>query len=156
MMRKTGDGIIAEKADSMRLHCDELAARISHALPQDGVIEIQPGLHLGRFSRPIGPVYASLPPSFCVIAQGAKDIFVGADSFRYDAAHYLITTLELPLSAVVVEASPECPYLSLRLVLDSAVVTSMMVESGDIQQGGDGSVAAVGVSSLDADLLDAC
>ena len=31
----------------------------------------------------------------------------------------------------------------------------MMVESGDIQQGGDGSVTAVGVSPLDADLLDA-
>ncbi|HEY3395501.1 MAG TPA: AraC family transcriptional regulator [Lacipirellulaceae bacterium] len=155
MMRKMGDGTIAEKADSMSLHHDELAARISHALPHDGVFEIQPGLHLGRFSRPIGPVYASLPPSFCVIAQGAKDILVGAESFPYDAAHYLVTTLELPLSAVVVEASPECPYLSLRLVLDSAVVTSMMVEAGDIQQGGDGSVTAVGVSPLDADLLDA-
>jgi AraC-like DNA-binding protein len=155
MMRKMADGIIAAKADSMRLHQDEFAARISHALPHDGVFEIQPGLHLARFSRPIGPVYASLPPSYCVIAQGAKDIFVGADSFRYDAAHYLITTLELPLSAMVVEATPDCPYLSLRLELDSAVVTSMMVESGDLQQGGDGSVSAVGVSPLDEDLLDA-
>ena len=156
MMRKMGDRMITEKADSMRLHQDELAARISQALPHDGVLEIQPGLHLGRFSHPIGPVYATLPPSFCVIAQGAKDIMVGADSFRYDAAHYLITTLELPLSATVVEASSECPYLSLRLVLDAAVVTSMMVESGDIQQGVDGSVTAVGVSPLDANLLDAC
>lgn len=156
MMPTMGDAMIAEKADSMRLHQDELAARISHTLPHDGVIEIQPGLHLGKFSRPIGPVYASLPPSFCVIAQGVKDILVGAESFRYDAAHYLVTTLELPLSAMVVEASPQRPYLSLRLVLDSAVVTSMMVESGDIQQGGDGSVSAVGVSPLDADLLDAC
>jgi AraC-like DNA-binding protein len=155
MMRKMGDGMVAEKADSIRLHQDELAVRISNLLPHDGVLEIQPGLHLGRFSQPIGPVYASLPPSFCVIAQGAKDILVGAESFRYDAAHYLVTTLELPLSAMVVEASPEYPYLSLRLVLDSAVVTAMMVESGDIQQGGDGSVTAVGVSPLDADLLDA-
>jgi AraC-like DNA-binding protein len=154
-MRKMGDGKIAEKPDPMRLHQDELAARIAHAVPRDGVIEIQPGLHFARFSQPIGPVYASLPPSFCVIAQGAKDILVGSDSFRYDPAHYLLTTLELPLSANVVEASVECPYLSLRLVLDSAVVTSMMVESGDIRQGGDGSVTAVGVSPLDADLLDA-
>jgi AraC-like DNA-binding protein len=100
-------------------------------------------------------VYASLPPSFCVVAQGAKDVLVGTDSFRYDAARYLLTTLELPLSATVVEASPERPYLSLRLVLDPAIVTSMMVESGDIRQGGDGSVTAVGVSTLDADLLDA-
>jgi AraC-like DNA-binding protein len=40
-------------------------------------------------------------------------------------------------------------------VLDPAIVTSMMVESGEIRKGGDGSVTAVGVSSLDGDLLDA-
>lgn len=139
----------------MRPAQDNLAARISHALPQDGLVEIQPGLHLARFSQPIGPVYASLLPSFCVIAQGTKDVLVGADSFRYDPEHYLITTMELPLSATVVDASPERPYLSLRLELDSAVVTSMMVESGDIQQGGESNVAAAGVSPLNADLLDA-
>ena len=147
--------MIAEKADPMRLHQDELAARISHVVPRDGVIEVQPGLHLASFSHPIGPVYASLPPSFCVIVQGAKDVLVGSGSFRYDPAHYLLTTLELPLSATVVEASPERPYLSLRLVLDPASVTSMMVESGDIRQSGEGGVTAVGVSPLDADLLDA-
>jgi hypothetical protein len=54
-----------------------------------------------------------------VIAQGVKDIVVGSDSFRYDPAHYVITTLDLPLSATVIEASPERPYLSLRLVLDA-------------------------------------
>ena len=120
----------------MQLQQDELAERISQAVSRDGVFEVQPGLHLSKFSRPTGPVYASLPPSFCVIAQGAKDVLVGANSFRYDPAHYLITTVELPLAGTVVEASREFPYLSLRLVLDSVVVTSMMVESGDIQQGG--------------------
>ena len=155
MMRKMVARQIAEQDDRMWLPQDELAARISHAHPHDGVVEIQPGLHFGRFSHPIGPVYASLPPSFCVVAQGVKDVLVGANTFRYDPAHYLITTMELPLSATIVEASPSCPYLSLRLVLDSAVVTSMMVESGDLQQGGDGGVTAVGVSPLDADLLDA-
>jgi len=139
----------------MCLPQDELAARISDSLQHDGVIEIQPGLHFVRFSQPVGPMYASLPPSFCVVAQGAKVILVGANSFRYDRAHYLITTLELPLAAEVVEASPECPYLSFRLALDSAIVTSMVVESGDIQRNGDHCMTAVGVSPLDTDLLDA-
>ena len=147
--------MIAEMAGPMRRQQDELAARIAHLIPRDGMTEAQPGLYLARFSHPIGPVYASLPPSFCVVAQGVKDVLVGSDVFRYDPAHFLITTLELPLSATVVEASLDRPYLSLRLELDAAIVTSMMVESGDIRQAGDGSVTAVGVSPLDADLLDA-
>ena len=109
MMRKMVARQIADEDRRMWLPQDELAARISHAHPLDGVVEIQPGLHFGRFSHPIGPVYASLPPSFCVVAQGVKDVFVGANSFRYDPAHYLITTLELPLSATIVEASPVVP-----------------------------------------------
>jgi AraC-like DNA-binding protein len=133
----------------------ELADRIASALPLDGTIEVQPGLHYRRHSGPTEPVYASAQPSFCVIAQGSKDITLGEDTFRYDSAHYLISTMELPLTGKVVEASLERPYLSFRLVLDPSVVTSVMVESGFVQPNGDGNVKAVDVSSLDADLLDA-
>src|SRR5690349_8524421 len=87
--QRIAEELIADTADSLRLQQDELAARISQALPRDGMAEIQPGLFFARFSDPIGPVYASLPPSFCVIAQGVKDVLVGNDSFRYDPAHYL-------------------------------------------------------------------
>ena len=155
MMRKMSTQPSNEKSDRMRLDLEELAARIADELPHDGKREIQPGLHLVRQSHPTERAYASVPPSFCVIAQGSKNILVGDSSFRYDPAHYLITTMELPLSAAVVEASPERPYLGLRLVLDSSVITSMMVEASDIQQSGDGGLKAVDVSPLDADLLDA-
>jgi transcriptional regulator GlxA family with amidase domain len=48
------------------------------------------------------------------------------------------------------------PYLALRLVLDPAVVTSTMVESGLVHRQNNCSVKAIAVSSLDADLLNAC
>jgi AraC-like DNA-binding protein len=144
-----------KQVSRMRADQAELADRIATALPQDGTIEVQPGLHYRRHSQPTEPVYASAQPSFCVIAQGSKDITLGEDTFRYDPANYLITTMELPLSGKVVEASPERPYLSFRLVLDPSIVTSVMVESGFVQLNGDGNVKAVDVSSLDADLLDA-
>lgn len=139
----------------MQADQEELADRIASALPQDGTIEVQPGMHYRRHSQPTEPVYASAQPSFCVIAQGSKDITLGDDTFRYDSAHYLISTMELPLSGKVVEALPERPYLSFRLVLDPSVVTSVMVESGHMQPNGDGSVKAVDVRALDTDLLDA-
>jgi AraC-like DNA-binding protein len=151
MMNISGE----RQASRMQADQEELAERIARALPRDGTVEPQPGLHLRRHSRPSERVYASSQPSFCVIAQGTKDILLGEDSFRYDPAHYLISTMELPLIGEVVEASPERPYLSFRLVLDPSIVTSVMVESGLVQPRGDGSVKAVNVSPLDANLLDA-
>lgn len=134
----------------------ELAERIARALPRDGTIEAQPGLHFRRYSWPTEPVHVFAEAAFCVIAQGSKAIMLGEDTFRYDPAHYMISTVELPLAGQVIEASPERPFLGFRLVLDPAVVTAVMVESGLVQQRGDGSgVKAVAVSTLDADLLDA-
>ena len=143
----------SRKAEADR---EELAERIERALPHDGLAEPQPGVHLSRFSQPGDPNHVVLEPCFCVIAQGAKTLTVGGEAFRYDPAHYAITTVGLPMTAEIVEASRERPYLGLRLTLDPAAVASVMVESGIVQGRGDGGVRAVDVSPLDADLLDAC
>ena len=68
---------------------------------------------------------------------------------------YLISTVGLPIISQVDVASAKEPYLGLRLVLDPAVVTSTMVESGFAQRQND-SVKAIAVSKLDFDLLNAC
>ena len=134
----------------------ELAERISRALTRDGALEPLPGLHFRRQSTCALRVHSVGEPSFCVIAQGSKEILLGDAIFRYDPAHYLISTMELPLIGEVVEASTRYPYLSFRLVLDPSVVTSVMVESGIVQTRGEGTgVNAVDVSPLDANLLDA-
>ena len=143
------------QARRMRADREELAHRIALAVPRDGAVEPRPGLHFRRHSRPSERIYGVCTPAFCVIAQGSKDILLGDDIFRYDPAHYLISTMELPLMGEVVEASPDRPYLSFRLVLDPSIVTSVMVESGHVELHGDGSVKAVDVSALDMDLLDA-
>lgn len=97
-----------------------------------------------------------LEPSFCVIAQGSKYILVGDERFRYDPAHYLIATMGLPVAGQVVDATPESPYLGFRLVLDPAVVMSVMLESGAVDsQGESGGVRGIAVNPLDAALLDA-
>jgi len=74
---------------------EELADRIARALPCDGVIEPRPGLHFRRCSRPGERVYGFYQPAFCVIAQGSKELLLGEDRFRYDPAHYMISTVDL-------------------------------------------------------------
>lgn len=142
-------------ASRFRADQHELADRIARAVPEDGRFEVQPGLFLNRASGRDLPVHVVAEPSFCVIAQGRKLILLGHERFHYDAAHYLITTMQLPLVGEVVDATLQEPYLSFRLVLDPTLVTSVMVESGFVEPQGDANLRAVDVSPLGAEILDA-
>ena len=126
-MTPTSDNREARRMEADR---EELAERIARAVPRDGTADPQPGVNLARFARPTELHHGFYEPCFCVIAQGAKTLTLGGETFRYDPAHYMIATVGVPMTAQVVEASPDRPYLSLRLGLDPAVVASVMVESG--------------------------
>ena len=68
-------------------------------------------------------------PSVCLIAQGAKRVLLGEDVYVYDAHHFLLTSVDLPIVAQVTEASPEKPYLGLMLKLDPREIAQLMVDS---------------------------
>src|SRR5438132_7475950 len=104
---------------------EELAERIARVVPEDGRVEPLTGLHLHRSSTQTDPLHGVSEPSFCVIAQGSKEVLLGDSRYRYDAAHYLLATVELPVVSLVIESSAERPYLCLRLELDPAVVCSI-------------------------------
>jgi AraC-type transcriptional regulator N-terminus len=126
--------------DRSEIERQEFTEAILRQLPRDGSVEVQPGLTLFRVSAPTGPVYGVSESCFCVIAQGAKHVMLGEDRLRYDPNHYLISTVGLPIISQVDVASAKKPYLGLRLVLDPAVVTSTMVESGFAQRQNDSTI----------------
>ena len=134
---------------------DELVERIGRALHEDGTVEPLKGLHLQRSSSPNEPLFGVSKPAFCIIAQGSKEIFLNDERYLYDPFHYLLITAELPLLGYVVDASKERPYLSLLLELDPTLVSSVMVEAGDVTSQNHAEVRAIPVSSLDVGLLDA-
>jgi len=147
----------ASSAEVARLQLgqQELIERIKRIVRTDGTAEPLPGLSLHRSSAPGEPLHSVYDPVFCVIAQGSKEIFLGRERYLYDAAHYLIVTANLPVVAHVLEASPERPYLSLRLKLDPLLVSSVMIEAGRTVLSQRASVRAINVSPLDSELLDA-
>ena len=143
------------EAQRIEANREELVDRIARVIPEDGVIQPLPGLYLGRRSVPLEKVHSVLEPSFCVIAQGSKVVFLGDHRYQYDPFNYLLTTLELPRVSQVLEASKEQPYLSLRLELDPNLVGSVLMEAGYAHTSAKTDVGATVVSALDADLLDA-
>jgi AraC-like DNA-binding protein len=142
----------ARRAQASR---DELVERIARAVREDGQAEPLEGLRLRRASSPTDLGHGQSFPSLCVIAQGSKEIHLGDNHYRYDPAHYLNVTAELPIASQIAEASRERPYLGLVLTLDPTHVGSVLVEAGHPAPQNHSAVKAIDVSPLDADLLDA-
>lgn len=135
---------------------EELIERILRTVRDNGVVQVLNGVHLARASEPFEKLHSVLEASFCVIAQGSKEVLLGDQRYEYDSDHYLITTLELPRTSQVLEASKERPYLSFRLELDPQLVSAVMVESGQFAPPRNPmDMRAIDVSALDANLLDA-
>jgi len=134
---------------------EEIVERMSRLLPEDGRIDLPSGLLLIRSSVPAEPVQSIYQPAFCFVAQGRKRASVGGEVFLYDPFHYLIFTVDLPVAFEIEAPSKELPYLGMSLNLDSALVASVIVESGIRIKKGDASIKAMNVSAIDADLLDA-
>ena len=143
------------EAQEMQSNSEELIERIAAAVPTDGTIEAFPGFRLSRASSPTKPVQEVYEPSFCFVAQGSKKALLGGEVFRYNPRHYLIFTVDLPVTFQVEEASEEKPYFGFRLGLDPALVASVVMESDMQIKKGDKCTKAMNVSSVDADLLDA-
>jgi len=112
---------------------DELArlvAAIERHAPADGICEAAvPGLIIARLSRPGEPNTLVVDPSLCIVAQGAKEVLLADEVYRYDPAHSLLVSVDLPISARVVEATPDRPCLAVRLSIDPALVGELLADS---------------------------
>jgi AraC-like DNA-binding protein len=109
---------------------DALAKSIARwADKPDRITTAIPGLFLYRRDEPTPPISGMYEPSICLIAQGAKRVLLGDDTFVYDAHHFLITSVHLPTVVQIIDASREKPCLGLMLKLDQRALSQLMVDS---------------------------
>ncbi|MEW6146177.1 MAG: AraC family transcriptional regulator [Thermodesulfobacteriota bacterium] len=83
------------------------------------------------FYRLFGPMELKshiYEPCVCLIAQGAKRVLLGADTYVYDSRNFLISSLHLPTSVQIIKASREKPYMGLMLKLDLREISRLMAE----------------------------
>lgn len=134
----------------------ELAANILRFAAADGVHSTAiAGLDLIRTSLPTLPMPTLYRPCLCIIAQGRKEVRLGAERYVYDPLNYLVASVTLPVTGQVIEATPEQPYLSLRLDIDPAQITGLIADAGPIGVPNPGSRRALYLDRLDLQLLDA-
>ena len=135
---------------------EEIIERLMQAAGADGACaDVLPGLSIARSSSANDTMCSVQRPSFCFVAQGNKRALLGDRVFRYDPLHYLIFTVDLPLSFQIRDATEEKPYLGFALELDQALVASVLAESGLRLKKSETSVTAMNAAAIDADMLDA-
>lgn len=111
-----------------------------------------PGLELRTGHTPSGPMPDLYQPMVCYVLQGAKTASIGARSMRYEGASYMIASVTLPVTAQIVAASPDRPYLAIGLALDPAVISSLLLDAPVPER--EDPLPGVGVSPLTADLVE--
>ncbi|AQQ31731.1 MULTISPECIES: AraC family transcriptional regulator [Burkholderia cepacia complex] len=87
-----------------------------------------PNLSFHRREAPTQPMECMVEPSFGLVVQGAKRVMQSGDAYIYDTDRFLITSLDLPGSTQIIEASPDKPFLGLGLKLDFRVMAELMMQ----------------------------
>jgi AraC-like DNA-binding protein len=135
---------------------EELAALVERNTGRDGThATAVPALVLHRASAPSEPHAAVLEPALCVIARGRKRVVLAGSEYFYDPAHFLLASVDVPIVGHVVSASPEAPFLGLRIEIDPGQVGELLLDADlpDTRTGAPG--RGLAVSAVDPPLLDA-
>ena len=78
----------------------KLASAIDRLTGVDGIHDTAvESLKLYRSSNPTTLNAVVYEPSFCLVAQGAKEVILAGENYRYDPAQSLLVSVDLPASA---------------------------------------------------------
>ncbi|MBL8484131.1 MAG: AraC family transcriptional regulator, partial [Rhodocyclaceae bacterium] len=133
----------------------ELAAIIERYCGVDGLVETcVPGLAFYRATSTGGPVCSMYAAVLAIYAQGAKRVSLGDEAYVCDNRHYLVTSVDLPVEAQVIAASPAAPLLCCVLHLDARKIAALLSEIGPQAGTPPALVRGIGVGRLTPDLAD--
>jgi len=113
------------------------------------------GLSLVRWASVTPPTSYTHNPSICLIAQGKKRVLLGEESYVYDASHFLVSSVDLPIIANIMDATPDSPYLGVIMGLDLQVISELIAESEDLFSNDGQTQKGIAVGLLSESLLDA-
>jgi AraC-like DNA-binding protein len=144
------------KGRSLLERIDVLAKLIYDLTGEDGVYKTaMPGIYLSRFSGTNPPRHMFDRAVFCVVAQGVNSILLPREVWTYAPGKYFLASLDLPITAQLVKATREEPYLGLTIELDFAEISSLVLDNGDAAGAIERTDKSAYIGSLDEALLDA-
>ena len=97
-----------------------LAKFIAALAPFEGTFDLRlPGVGVARVSQTNRePIHYVQRSTLCIVAQGAKIVMIGGDTYGYEAGQMAVYSIDVPMAGRVTRASLSEPYLLLMLDLD--------------------------------------
>jgi AraC-like DNA-binding protein len=88
--------------------------------PHDGVFDLAiKGAHTIRRSRVSDELsHIVQDSSLCLVAQGAKRVMLGRETYEYDSSKMIVFSVDVPVASQLVRASSAQPFLCLKIDLD--------------------------------------
>jgi len=104
-----------------------LAKLIGALVPYDGTVEMRlPGVHAARVSQTNQePTHYVQRSTLCIVAQGAKIVMIGGDTYGYEDGQMAVYSIDVPMAGRVTRASHSEPYLLLMLDLDPEKIAEL-------------------------------
>jgi len=132
----------------------ELVNLLEELAPATGVFDTSiPGVGLIRTDDPIPRTSFMYTPRIMVVAQGRKRVWLGDDSFDYDADNYLVLAAPMPMECETMPG-PDGPLLGVTIDIDATIVGEMILEIDDHSRS-DGRPAIVASTKITEDVLEA-
>lgn len=111
-----------------------------------------PRLSVWSSPRPTPPVSAMFSPMFYAVLQGVKVLRLGENRFDLSAGDCASSSFGLPFTAGLEQATPQKPYVALRLDLDIDLLVEVMLDMPRME---DRWVCSAAGGKLDGPIADA-
>ena len=112
-------------------------------------------LTLYKTSRKTDPVLFVYEPRIYIVIQGQKEISVRDRRYVYNETQYLVSTIDIPVSGMITEASPQRPYLAMCLSFSPMEIFEVISGMGGPPETLLSPHFGMGLSELTPELLDA-
>ena len=132
-----------------------LVGRISKWTANEEQVKLPiPGMEFHKYTSPTVPTNALHEPSICLVVQGVKRVQLNEAEYVYDANHYLFTSVNLPIIATIIEASPQAPFFGITWTLDLGVAAQLIADSGLPPQRNRQTESGVALGAVTPELLN--
>ena len=117
--------------DVIMERCQELATQVMRHTEDNGN-GIHPTaieqLDLTRSDAVSTALHSVFQPILALVVQGQKQALLGEETYQYGAGQYLVVSVDLPMSGFVTQATPDKPYLGLKLSLDPIQLCDLVAQ----------------------------